>query len=191
MERANLATRAAGGGVELGPLSASLYQGKLSGVESVNANTNRFSMKAQLGGVAIGPLLRDALNNNLLEGRGDIALDVQTGGASVSAMKKALSGTARLALRDSGLKGVNLGELLRKAKSLRGSNPPAEQGAAPAERTDFTELGASFVIRNGVAHNDDLSAKSPLLRLAGSGDIDIGAHSIDYLINASVVASSR
>jgi AsmA protein len=105
-------------------------------------------------------------------------------------MKKTLSGTAKLALRDSGLKGVNLGELLRKAKSLRGSNPPPEQGASPAERTDFTELEASFVIKNGVAHNDDLSAKSPLLRLAGSGDIDIGANSIDYLAKVSVVASS-
>jgi len=190
MEKVNLGIQAAGGRVELEPLSASLYQGNLTGRASVNANTNRFSMKAQLAGVAIGPLLRDALDNNLLEGRGDVALDVQTGGASVSAMKKTLSGTAKLALRDSGLKGVNLGELLRKAKSLRGSNPPPEQGASPAERTDFTELEASFVIKNGVAHNDDLSAKSPLLRLAGSGDIDIGANSIDYLVKASVVASS-
>jgi AsmA protein len=190
MEKVNLGIQAAGGRVELEPLSASLYQGNLKGSASVNANTNRFSMKAQLGGVAIGPLLRDALNNNLLEGRGDVALDVQTGGATVSAMKKTLSGTAKLALRDSGLKGVNLGELLRKAKSLRGSNPPSEQGASPAERTDFTELEASFVIKNGIAHNEDLSAKSPLLRLAGSGDIDIGANSIDYLVKASVVASS-
>ena len=190
MEKVNLGIQAAGGRVELEPLSASLYQGNLKGSASVNANTNRFSMKAQLGGVAIGPLLRDALNNNLLEGRGDVALDVQTGGASVSAMKKTLSGTAKLALRDSGLKGVNLGELLRKAKALRGSNPPPEQGASPAERTDFTELEASFVIKNGIAHNEDLSAKSPLLRLAGSGDIDIGANSIDYLVKASVVASS-
>jgi len=189
-EKVNLGVRAAGGRVEVNPLSASLYQGNLTGSASADAHANRFSMKGQLGGVAIGPLLRDALNNDLLEGRGSVALDVQTGGATVSAMKKALSGNASLALRDSSLKGVNLGELLRKAKSLRGSNPPAEQGATPAERTDFTELGASFVIRNGVAHNDDLSAKSPLLRLAGSGDVDIGANSIDYLIKASVVASS-
>src|SRR6266446_4569373 len=122
LENLHLGVKAAGGKVDAEPLTADLYQGKLSGAASVNANTNRFSMKAQLGGVAVGPLLRDALNNNLLEGRGDVAIDVQTGGATVSAMKKTLSGTARLALRDSGLKGVNLGELLRKAKSLRGSN---------------------------------------------------------------------
>jgi len=190
LERVHLGVKALSGKVDAEPLTADLYQGKLSGAASANANTNRFALKADLGGVTLGPLLKDALNNDLLEGRGSVALDVQTGGATVSAMKKALSGNASLALRDSGLKGVNLGELLRKAKSLRGSNPPVEQGTLPAERTDFTELGASFVIRNGVAHNDDLSAKSPLLRLAGSGDVDIGANSIDYLIKASVVASS-
>src|SRR2546427_455540 len=190
LERVHLGVKAASGKVDAEPLTADLYQGKLSGAASANANTNRFALKADLGGVTLGPLLKDALNNDLLEGRGSVTLDVQTGGATVSAMKKALSGNASLALRDSSLKGVNLGELLCKARSLRGSNPPAEQGALPAERTDFTELGASFVIRNGVAHNDDLSAKSPLLRLAGSGDVDIGANSIDYLVKASVVASS-
>jgi AsmA protein len=190
LERVHLGVKAAGGKVEAEPLTADLYQGKLSGAASANAQSNRFALKADLGGVTLGPLLKDALNNDLLEGRGSVTLDVQTAGATVSAMKKALSGSASLALRDSSLKGVNLAELLRKARSLRGSNPPAEQGAVAAERTDFTELGASFVIRNGVAHNDDLSAKSPLLRLAGSGDIDLGANSIDYLIKASVVASS-
>src|SRR6266571_3515623 len=190
LERVHLGVKAASGKVDAEPLTADLYQGKLSGAASANANTNRFALKADLGGVTLGPLLKDALNNDLLEGRGSVTLDVQTGGATVSAMKKALSGNASLALRDSSLKGVNLGELLRKARSLRGSNPPAEQGALPAERTDFTELGASFVVRNGVAHNDDLSAKSPLLRLAGSGDIDIGGNSIAYLIKASVVATS-
>ena len=190
LEKVNVGMQAAGGRVEVDPLSASLYQGRLTGGASVDANGNHFSMKGQLDSVAIGPLLRDALNNDLLDGRGNVALDVKTDGATVSAMKKALSGNASLTLWDSGLKGVNLGELLRKAKSLRGPNPPAEQRATPSERTDFTELAASFVIRNGVAHNDDLSAKSPLLRLAGSGDVDIGAGSIDYLIKASVVASS-
>ncbi|HYS75774.1 MAG TPA: AsmA family protein [Burkholderiales bacterium] len=190
LEKVNVGMRAAGGRVEVTPLSASLYEGRLTGSASVDANTNHFSMKGQLDSVAIGPLLRDALNSDLLDGRGNVALDVKTDGATMSAMKKALSGDASLTLWDSGLKGVNLGELLRKAKSLRGSNPPAEQRATPSERTDFTELRASFVIRNGVAHNDDLSAKSPLLRLAGSGDVDIAAGSIAYLIKASVVATS-
>ena len=58
-------------------------------------------------------------------------------------------------------------------------------------RTDLSELSASFVIKNGVAHNDDLSAKSPLLRLSGAGDVDIGGNAINYLAKASVVATTQ
>jgi len=194
LEKLNIGVQAALGRVEVNPLAASLYQGNLAGSASVNANNQRFSLKGQLDGVAIGPLLRDALNNDLLEGRGNIALDVQTGGNTVSAMKKALAGSAKLTLRDGALKGINLEETIRKARALARSKPAAEQTAEQkaerAERTDLTELGASFLIKNGVAHNEDLSAKSPLLRLAGSGDVNIGAGTIDYVAKVSIVGSS-
>ncbi|MBM3345341.1 MAG: hypothetical protein FJY55_02395 [Betaproteobacteria bacterium] len=65
-----------------------------------------------------------------------------------------------------------------------------EQGASKADKTDFTELSGSFVIRNGVAHNEDLSAKSPFLRLTGAGDTDIGASQMDYLAKAAIVGTS-
>ncbi|MGE5648765.1 MAG: AsmA-like C-terminal region-containing protein, partial [Bacillota bacterium] len=58
-----------------------------------------------------------------------------------------------------------------------------------AEKTDFSELSGSFRIANGVAHNDDLSIKSPLMRIGGSGDIDLGAERLDYLVRATVVQS--
>jgi len=189
LEKVHLGVKAAGGRVDAEPLTADLYQGKLSGAASVNANSDRFALKADLGGVALGPLLKDALDNDLLEGRGNVALDLQTGGNTVSAMKKALAGSARMTLRDGALKGINLEELIQKARALR-SKAPAEQKAERTERTDLTELAASFVIKNGVAHNDDLSAKSPLLRLGGSGDVDIGAGAIDYLARVTIVGTS-
>jgi AsmA protein len=182
LEKVHLGVKAAGGKVDAEPLTADLYQGKLNGTASVNANTNNFAVKADLGGVALGPLLKDALNNEMLEGKGNIVLDVQTSGNVVSAMKKALAGTARLSLKDGGLKGINVDELIRKAKKQ-----PAQSSS---QRTDLSELTASFVIRNGVAHNDDLSAKAPALRLGGAGDINIGANAIDYLAKVSFVASS-
>jgi AsmA protein len=182
LEKVHLGVKAAGGKVDAEPLTADLYQGKLSGSASVNANTDRFALKADLGGVSLGPLLKDALDNDMLEGRGNVALDVQTGGNTVSAMKKALAGSAKLSLKDGGLNGINLEDVIRKVKK--------QQSAQSSQRTDLSELTASFVIKNGVAHNDDLSAKAPLLRLSGAGDVDIGANAIDYLAKVSVVASS-
>jgi len=182
LEKVHLGVKAAGGKVDAEPLTADLYQGKLTGVAHVDANTNRFALKADLPGVALGPLLKDALNNDMLEGKGNVALDVQTSGNTVSAMKKALAGNAKLSMKDGALKRVNLEDVIRKMK---------KQSAAPvAQRTDLSELTASFVIKNGVAHNDDLSAKAPLLRLSGAGNVNIGGNAIDYLAKATVVASA-
>ncbi len=182
LEKVHLGVKAAGGKVDAEPLTADLYQGKLNGAASVNANDNRFALKADLPGVALGPLLKDALNNDMLEGRGDVALDIQTAGNTVTALKKALAGNAKVSMKDGALKGINIEELIRKAKKL-----PAQSSS---QRTDLSELSASFVIKNGVAHNDDLSAKAPLLRLSGAGDVNIGANAIDYVAKVSFVASS-
>jgi AsmA protein len=106
-------------------------------------------------------------------------------------MKKSLAGNAQLALHDGAIKGFNLGEALRKAESLTGSKPAPSQATDQSQKTDFSEMTASFVIRNGVAHNDDLSAKAPLFRVSGAGDIDIGKSRIEYRAKASLVGSSK
>lgn len=183
--------KAKNGRLDVDPLSASLYQGNAKGQASVDANSNRIAVKQNLVGISIGPLLHDALGQDLLEGRGNVSLDVTTAGNLVSAMKKALNGTARVELKDGAIKGINLAKSLRDAKAmLTGGKREAEQGATVGEKTDFSELTASFVIRNGIAHNGDFLAKSPFLRLTGEGDINLPESSLNYLAKAAVVASS-
>jgi len=183
--------RAAGGRAELAPHSAKLYEGALKGALTLQARGNRVALKESLSGVAIGPLLKDLMGRDALEGRGQVALDVTTAGPTVGAMKKALAGSARIELKDGAVKGLNLTEALRKTKAAFGSKSARAQASDTAERTDFSEMSASFAIRNGVAHNDDLSIKAPILRVGGTGDIDIGASRLDYLARATVVATAK
>lgn len=185
---------AANGRVKVAPHSARLYEGTMSGEVAVDANRNHIALKEKLENVSIGPILRDFAAQDRLEGKGSVALDVTTAGASVNAMKRALAGTAKVQLRDGAIKGINLGEILRRARTALGGSQPAAQGQSAGDRTqktDFTELSASFAIKNGVARNEDLDAKSPLFRLGGSGDIDIPASSLNYLAKASIVASAE
>jgi len=105
-------------------------------------------------------------------------------------MKKSLGGTARLALKDGAIKGINIAETIRKAKSALGSQEARAQ-ARETQQTDFSEMTASFNIKNGVAHNEDLDVKSPLVRVGGRGDIDIGNGTLDYTTKATVVASAK
>jgi AsmA protein len=182
---------AADGRADLAPHSAKLYEGTLQGAMSLNASGNRVALKETLANVAIGPLVKDLMGRDALEGRGNVTVDVTAAGATVNAMKKMLVGTARVALRDGAVKGFNLTEALRKTKAAFGSKSAQQQPADQSQRTDFSEMTASFVIKNGVAHNDDLEVKAPLVRLGGAGDIDIGNSQLNYVAKATVVATSR
>ncbi len=181
--------KAANGRLEVAPHSANLYGGAVSGALSAQAD-GRVSVKESLAGIAIGPLLRDAAQKDILEGNGNLALDVNAGGKSVNAMKQSLAGTARLQLKDGAIKGINIAEVLRKAKTALASKEAKVQ-AAETQKTDFSELSASFTIKNGVAHNEDLDVKAPLFRIGGKGDIDIANSKIDYVTKATVVATTK
>src|SRR4051812_8654251 len=180
---------AADGKLDVAPHSANLYEGAVSGAITAMAD-GRVAVKENLTGVAVGPLLRDVAQKDVLEGKGNVALDVNTSGKSVNALKKALAGNARVQLKDGAIKGINLAEVFRKAKSALGSQDARAQ-AAQTQQTDFSELNATFKIQNGVAHNDDLDVKSPLFRVTGNGNIDVGNSTIDYTTNATVVASTK
>lgn len=179
--------KAAGGQLEA-PHSANLYEGTLSGTLTAHAD-NRVALKDTLNGVAIGPLLRDAAQQDKLEGKGNLSLDVNAAGKSVNAMKKSLAGTAKVDLRDGAIKGIDIAAILQKARSALGQQQA--QAAASTERTDFSSFTASFNIKNGVAHNEDLDVKAPVFRLGGRGDIDIGGSSLDYTTKASLVATTK
>lgn len=181
--------RAANGRIDVAPHSADLYGGHIAGSASLDAKGNVIGLNETLTGINIQPLLKDIADKDVVEGHGDVTLDIATRGTTVTAMKKALSGSARAVLRDGAIKGINIAQSLRAAKARIGSGDVAQQAVA-ADKTDFSELSASFKIVNGVAHNDDLVAKSPFLRLGGSGDIDIGNSQLNYLLKAAVVGTS-
>jgi AsmA protein len=106
-------------------------------------------------------------------------------------MKSRLGGQAAVQLRDGAIKGVNLARALREAKAALTMQQDAVQKARQTEKTDFSELNASFQIADGVARNKDLDVKSPFLRLGGDGAIDIGRSRIDYTARAVVANTSK
>lgn len=182
---------AANGRLDISPMTARLYGGSLDGALGVNARGNVFTVRQKLAGVDIRALMKDAIDKEPLEGRGSLSLDVNTRGANADALKRALAGQAVLELRDGAVRGVNVGKMLRDAKAVLKSGQAASSTASATEKTDFSELTASFRIAGGVARNDDLAMKSPLLRLGGAGDIDIGNSRIDYLARVSIVETSK
>ena len=187
-------------------LVADLAQGRLT-VQNLSGGAwgGRFQAKghAQAGSaqtlalqgtadnVDIRALLKDVAGKDVLEGRGQVKADVGTGGRTVGQLTSSLDGTASLLLRDGAVKGINLAKSLRDAKARLSGKGDDVQRTSTAEKTDFTEMSASFQIADGVARSKDLSAKSPFLRLGGEGAIDLVRKRVDYTVSTTVTGTVK
>jgi AsmA protein len=187
LENLKAEIKLAGGKLEVAPYSATLYGGSLTGALSVDADGNKLQLKESAQNVSLGALLRDVTQKDVLEGRGNVTADVHTAGPTPAAMRKALAGNARVQMKEGAIKGINLAESARNAKAALGKPSKAD----PSQKTDFSEAGATFNIKNGVARNDDLKVLSPFLRIGGAGNFDIGNNTIDYLAKTTLAATSK
>jgi AsmA protein len=172
--------KAKNGMLNIAPLSAKLYQGSIEGKASINAVTSGIAINEKLTGIDISPLMKDAANLELAEGRGNIVLDLTSQGNTVSGLKKVLNGKATVDLANGAIKGIDLARLVQGVQSLSKDTKTDTLGVNKNEKTPFSEFKASFKIRNGVAHNEDLAVKSTVLRITGKGDIDIGYDNMNY-----------
>ena len=187
--------KAQNGLVNINPLSAKLYHGSMNGSLSVNAQgTPSIAVIQNLNGINVAPLMMDAADLDILEGNGNIGVNLTTHGNTVSAMKKALNGRFSLNLANGAIKGIDIDKKLLAAQAMlnKGVSAASEETsiAAKDEKTVFKEFKATFKVTNGVAHNDDLSLRSELVRVSGAGDINIGNDSIDYIAKAAISRTS-
>ena len=195
-QNVNIGLNAQQGVVNVSPFAANLYQGSMNGALKVDARaTPVITFKQAMKNISVGPLLVDAINNDMLAGTGSVDVDITTQGTTVGALKKALAGNASLNLADGAVKGIDIAGTIRDLKNKANLLKSKDSvDADKTKKTDFSELTASFVIKNGVAHNEDLAMKAPILRLAkgdSKGDIDIGAEKINYLAKPTVVKSLK
>lgn len=194
-QNVNLGLKAADGVATLSPFAANLYNGSMAGTLKVDARAiPTIAFKQNMKGVSVGPLMVDAIKNDMLSGTGTVNVDVTTAGGTVGALKKGLAGNASLNLADGALKGVDIAGSIRDLKSKVNFLGKKDASADKTKKTNFSELTATFDIKNGVAHNEDLAMKAPILRLAkgdSRGDIDIGNEKINYLAKPTIVKSLK
>lgn len=185
-----LTLKAQGGQLRLHPLKAHLYDGQYQGdiVVDVRQDLPQMSVNESVENVNVGPLLQDVLGDDKVSGLASVSTKLTTRGVELETIKQSLNGTASFHFKNGAVKGVNLGQMIREAyaKIKNKPKPPKQEN-----QTDFAELSGSIKIRNGVASNDDLQAKSPLLRVSGKGEVDLPRERIDYRINASIVETDQ
>lgn len=192
----NVGLKAQDGLASLDPLNVDAYQGTVRGAVKLDARaTPAVTVQQTLQNIAVGPLLVDTINNDMLSGTGSLSLNVTAQGNTVTALKKSLGGSVDLRMADGAVKGFDLAGTIRDAKGkLNALKGQTSAEADKSKKTDFSELTATFNIKNGIAHNDDLAMKAPIFRLTkgeSKGDIDIGKEQINYLAKPTLVNSLK
>lgn len=178
------------GVLKVEPLAANLYEGKFDGSATLDASSAKPKIAARnsLTGIQVGQLLKDVAGEDRLIGRGELHMDIRASGLEEQDIRRSLNGTSRFAFRDGAVKGVNIAQVIREGSSRLGlGGDSLETGTAG--QTDFSELSGSLNISNGVITNNDLSAKSPLLRIDGEGEIDLPRDTIDYRVVTELVGT--
>ncbi|WP_275099478.1 AsmA family protein [Sedimenticola hydrogenitrophicus] len=182
--------KASQGKIDVQQKIGAFYQGSLDGLVNLNVagKTPVVQIAEQATNIQAGPLLQDLIAKDKFDGRGSFQTKLRTSGNSINAFKRALNGDLSFRFEDGAVKGVNLAQLLREGQAkLKGEKLPAD--SAPPQ-TDFSELGGTAVIKQGVLDNQDLLAKSPFLRVTGAGQVNLVTETLDYLIKPVIVSTA-
>jgi AsmA protein len=180
-----------GGMLHVTTLHGKAWGGQVDASAFADARASRVALKGTAAGVNVNALVKDVAAKDWIEGTGRVTVDLDSAGRSVNELRSRLKGSAALQVRDGAIKGINLAKSLRQAKAALSMKQDATQKASQTEKTDFSELTATFQIADGVARNRDLDMKSPFLRLGGEGAIDIGRGRIDYVARATVTTTAK
>ncbi|MCW8919571.1 MAG: AsmA family protein [Gammaproteobacteria bacterium] len=178
------------GRFRLHPLTANLYQGSYSGnvAFDVSGKVAQLSMDERLGGVESGPLLKDFMGKEYVTGTAELQAKLNASGIEPQAIRSSLNGNGSFSFVKGAVKGFNLGQLIRNAEALYNKQPPPKEAE---KATDFSELRGSFTVKNGLVTTGDLSARSPLFQVAGSGTVNLVSERLDLRLDTTIVSDLR
>lgn len=164
-----------------------LYDGRGKGFLTVDTagKVPNIGGNFALDGLSAQSFLKDTANTDWLSGKAKVGVQLASTGASELQLVENLNGKADVSFANGAIVGFNL------PGAIRGISQGNLSGLkkTPTEKTDFSELSASFNIQNGVAQNQDLQLVSPLLRVTGAGAIQLPPRTLDYTVKPKLVAS--
>lgn len=189
-EGTEVRVKAKGGKVTVEQKISRFYNGSVDVDVLVDARgkTPKLHIVKHVRKIQAGPLVKDLAGQDRFDGFGSVNADLTAAGQTVDAIKRSLDGKLDLRFENGAIKGFNIARMIREAKAkLKGQTlPPSTE----PNQTDFSELKATAVIRKGVLDNQDFLAKSPFLRIAGKGTVNLVKESLDYTVKPVIVGTA-
>jgi AsmA protein len=189
VEDVNVKISGKNGVFHVDPLTAKVYQGGVTAKTALDVRQDvpKTTVDFQTKGVQAGPLLRDVLKKDLLEGTANADASIQMEGDDPEVIKKTLDGKGQFLFTDGAIKGIDLAGMARDAKAIVGMAKEGEQ----KPKTDFSELNAPFTITKGLVNTAGTTMNSPLLRVLATGRANLVDESLDMRVETKVVGSLK
>jgi AsmA protein len=121
-----------------------------------------------------------------LEGRGNLAVNLDGSGDSVLAVTQALNGTASLNAQSGAVTGINVEQLLRRLER----RPLSGSGDFRSGRTPFDQLVINLKVERGMISVDDMHIDGPAVRLAVAGQASVPTRDLDLKGVATLVSTT-
>ena len=167
------------------------YGGQADGEMIVDATapSPTFAMHCDLANVGALPLLSSLADFDKIEGRLQAKIAAGSAGNSQQAVMSDLSGLVFANFQDGAIRGINVAQMIRNltASTLSGwqEDPTREQS------TDLSQLSASFRIDRGQATTTDLNLIGPLVKVTGTGTIDLPTKQIGFRVEPKLVMTTQ
>jgi|CXWL01.1.fsa_nt_gi AsmA protein len=182
LSKMSLNLQLAGGALTLNIPHVEFYSGTAKISATANAN-NMISANIDMNNIQIEPMLKDFAKFDRLTGTANLTTSIAGRGASQRDIISSLAGKGDIKLSDGTIRGVNIAQVISSARAM------VTGVDTSSEKTNFSELGGTYTITQGIVKNDDLAMKAPLLRLKGAGTVDLPNRYVNYRLTPSVVAT--
>lgn len=176
--------------VKLSPYRLHLYEGILTTVGYLDARQKeRFiSVDKTVTDLQTESLLKELNNTTWISGVASGTAHLKTHGEDSDSLKKNLSGTLILSLKEGQIQGMDVVQRIRNnyvaIKGRKDLPDTPKQGV-----THFSTLSATGTLKKGVLSNQDLLAESPTIKITGNGWVDFIQKTVDYSMEADVLTS--
>jgi len=144
------------------------------------------SSRLQFLDVDLASCLGQMFGVHKLEGRGNLALNLDGSGASVLALASTLNGSANLTAHGGALAGVNVEQWLRRLER----RPLSGNGDFRSGRTPFDQLTLNLKVVQGVVSVDDMHVEGPAVRIAAGGQALVPTRELDLKGVATLISST-
>jgi len=189
LENVDIHILAKNGIITIDPLGLNLYQGSVASKVELNVQKKYPRTKVTLDakGIQAGPLMKDALQKELVEGALNTRVMLSMKGETPDMIKKTLTGQGEFLFIDGAIVGIDLANAVRNVKTSLGMGEQVKE----KPKTDFAELKIPFTAKNGLINTKGASLISPMIRVLVTGNTNLVKELLDLRVEPKFVATLK